>query len=40
MIHDSGAILTYLAGKCGQLTAQAGTIGRARQDAVLHQISF
>ena len=40
VVHDSSAILTYLADKHGQLTAQAGTIGRARQDAVLHQISF
>ena len=37
-IHDSSAILTYLADKHGKLTAQPGTIERARQDALLHQI--
>ncbi|MGR3761458.1 glutathione S-transferase family protein [Roseobacteraceae bacterium NS-SX3] len=37
-ITDSTAIITYLADKHGQLTAQAGTLARARQDAVTHQI--
>ena len=37
-IHDSSAILTYLADKHGRLTAQPGTIARARQDAMHHQI--
>ena len=34
VITDSTAILTYLADKHGQLTAPAGTIARAQQDAV------
>lgn len=34
VITDSTAILTYLADKHGALTAPAGTISRARQDAV------
>ncbi len=33
VIPDSTAILTYLADKHGQFTAQAGTLARARQDA-------
>jgi glutathione S-transferase len=33
-LTDSTAIMTYLADKHGQLTAPAGTIARARQDAV------
>lgn len=37
-ITDSTAILTYLADKHGQLTALAGTIARARQDAMTHLI--
>jgi glutathione S-transferase len=36
VITDSTAIMTYLADAHGGLTAKAGTIGRARQDAVLH----
>lgn len=35
-ITDSTAILTYLADKYGQLTAPAGTIGRAQQDSMTH----
>lgn len=38
VITDSVAILTYLADKHGALTAPAGTIARAQQDAVTHQI--
>jgi len=37
-ITDSAAILTYLADKHGQLTFPAGTIDRARQDALTHAI--
>tara|TARA_R110000737_G_scaffold45671_1_gene65719 strand:- start:468 stop:1109 length:642 start_codon:yes stop_codon:yes gene_type:complete len=37
-LTDSAAILTYLADKHGGLTASAGTIARARQDGVTHQI--
>ncbi|CUH86715.1 glutathionine S-transferase [Phaeobacter sp. CECT 5382] len=33
-ITDSTAIITYLADKHGQLTAPAGTLARARQDAM------
>ncbi|WP_293573858.1 glutathione S-transferase family protein [Phaeobacter sp.] len=33
-ITDSTAIVTYLADKHGQLTAPAGTLARAKQDAV------
>ena len=36
IITDSTAIMSYLADAHGGLTAQAGTISRARQDAVLH----
>ncbi|MCA0857869.1 glutathione S-transferase family protein [Phaeobacter italicus] len=35
-ITDSTAIITYLADKHGQLTAPAGTLARAKQDAVTH----
>ncbi|NSY40311.1 glutathione S-transferase family protein [Leisingera sp. ANG59] len=35
-ITDSTAILTYLADKHGALTAPAGTIARAKQDAMTH----
>jgi glutathione S-transferase len=35
-ITDSVAIMTYLADKHGQLTHPAGTLARARQDAVTH----
>lgn len=38
-ITDSAAIMTYLADKHGGLTYDAGTITRARQDALLHQIN-
>ena len=38
MITDSTAIMTYLADKHGGLTAKAGTLERAKQDAILHQI--
>lgn len=34
VLTDSMAILTYLADKHGQFTAQPGTIARARQDAM------
>lgn len=37
-ISDSAAILTYLADKHGRFTAPAGTIDRARQDAVTFQV--
>lgn len=37
-ITDSAAILTYLADKHGALTAPAGTIARAKQDALTFQI--
>ncbi|WP_375174243.1 glutathione S-transferase family protein [Pseudooceanicola sp.] len=37
-ISDSAAILTYLADKHGRLTAPAGTIERAKQDAVTFQV--
>ncbi|MGI3169588.1 glutathione S-transferase family protein [Pseudooceanicola sp. C21-150M6] len=37
-ISDSAAILTYLADKHGALTAPAGTLARAKQDAVTFQI--
>ncbi|OBY26382.1 glutathione S-transferase family protein [Leisingera sp. JC1] len=36
VITDSTAILTYLADKHGALTAPAGTIARAKQDAMTH----
>lgn len=35
-LTDSSAILTYLADKHGKLTYPAGTIDRARQDALIH----
>lgn len=38
VITDSTAIMTYLADAHGKLTAPAGTIARARQDAVLHML--
>jgi glutathione S-transferase len=38
-VPDSCAIMTYLADKHGQLTYPAGTLDRARQDALLHQIN-
>lgn len=37
-ISDSAAILTYLADKHGKLTAPAGTIARAKQDAVTFHV--
>ncbi|WP_407494146.1 glutathione S-transferase family protein [Pseudooceanicola sp. MF1-13] len=37
-ITDSAAILTYLADKHGAMTAPAGTIARAKQDALTFQI--
>lgn len=37
-ISDSTAIITYLADKHGQLTAPAGTLPRARQDALMHLV--
>ena len=38
VISDSTAIMTYLADKHGGLTAKTGTLARARQDAMLHQV--
>jgi len=38
VLTDSTAIMTYLADKHGQFTHPAGTIARARQDALTHQI--
>lgn len=38
VITDSTAIMTYLADKHGGLTAPAGTLARARQDAMTHRI--
>ena len=38
VITDSTAIMTYLADKHDGLTANAGTVERAQQDAILHQI--
>lgn len=37
-ISDSAAILTYLADKHAKMTAPAGTIARAQQDAVTFQV--
>ena len=37
-VSDSAAILTYLADKHGRLTAPAGTMARAKQDAVTFQV--
>ncbi|MFP4274096.1 MAG: glutathione S-transferase family protein [Paracoccaceae bacterium] len=37
-IRDSTAILTYLADKHGQLTHPAGTVARARQDAMTFRV--
>ncbi|WP_281708060.1 glutathione S-transferase family protein [Phaeobacter italicus] len=37
-ITDSTAIITYLADKHGKLTAPAGTLARAKQDAVTHML--
>lgn len=36
VITDSTAILSYLADKHGALTSPAGTIARAKQDAMIH----
>lgn len=38
VLTDSTAIMTYLADKHGRLTHAPGTIARARQDALTHQI--
>lgn len=38
VIPDSAAILTYLADKHGALTAPAGTVARAQQDAMTFRI--
>ncbi|MGH1416035.1 MAG: glutathione S-transferase family protein [Pelagimonas sp.] len=38
VIPDSTAILTFLADKHGAFTAQAGTIARAKQDAITFRI--
>ncbi len=37
-ITDSAAIMTYLADKHGQFTYPAGTLERAKQDALMHQV--
>ncbi|MFW8593661.1 glutathione S-transferase family protein [Cribrihabitans neustonicus] len=37
-ISDSTAIITYLADKHGKLTEPAGTLARARQDALTHLV--
>lgn len=39
VLTDSVAIMSYLADKHGKLTFAAGTIGRARQDALIHLIN-
>ncbi len=39
IITDSLAIMTYLADKHGKLIAPAGTIERAKQDAIIHAIN-
>jgi len=39
LLTDSCAIMTYLADKHGELTYPAGTLERARQDALMHQIN-
>ena len=38
IITDSTAIMTYLADKHGKLTYPAGTLERAKQDALTHQV--
>lgn len=38
MITDSSAIMTYLADKHGDFTYPAGTIERAKQDALFHTV--
>lgn len=38
VLTDSTAIMTFLADKHGALTAPAGTLARARQDAITHAI--
>ncbi|ARE84587.1 Glutathione S-transferase GST-6.0 [Roseovarius sp. EC-HK134] len=38
VLTDSAAIMTYLADKHGQFTHAPGTVARARQDALTHQI--
>ena len=38
VLTDSSAIITYLADKHGDLTFPAGTVERARQDAMTHMI--
>jgi glutathione S-transferase len=38
VLTDSSAIITYLADKHGDLTYPAGSIERARQDAMMHMI--
>ena len=38
VLTDSTAIMTYLADKHGALTHPAGTVARARQDALTHQV--
>jgi glutathione S-transferase len=39
VLTDSVAIMSYLSDKHGQLGAQAGTVARARLDAMLHQLN-
>lgn len=38
ILTDSSAIMTYLADKHGALTAPAGSLARAQQDAIFHLI--
>lgn len=38
VLTDSVAIMTYLGDRHGKLTCQAGTVERAHQDALTHQI--
>ncbi|NNK79463.1 MAG: glutathione S-transferase family protein [Litoreibacter sp.] len=37
-LTDSTAIITYLADKHGRFTSPAGTVARARQDAITHTV--
>ena len=39
MITDSAAIITFLADRHGELTFPAGSVQRAKQDALLHRVN-